>query len=415
MSDMAHAVCILGMHRSGTSLLASLLDRLGVYFGPVDDFLAPNFANPAGYWELEAIVQTHDAIFEELSRSWDTVFPLPEGWYREPRIRPHRERLEEVVARTFSEHDVFGWKDPRTCLTLPLWKEILESLEIPVQYVMVFRNPLDVARSLAERDGFETVGGLGLWLHYNLRMLTETRGLARIAVRYEDLLDPKGEEVKRLSEALSLGAPEAGESALSAIDPELRHHRSTDAELAELAPALVVSLHEQIQRALDEKTAWCELDDAADELFRDFTYYETLFRHDSREASKRSRRSAAEVERLEARIERLAAEHEQERQRATTLDERLHRSADAIARLEREVVSQRRLVEELRRQLEELAGLESELAAHRSHVEHLRGQLLEADEQTRLLAAELAKIHGSRLWRNADRYWRLRRWIGLDS
>lgn len=397
MPIMARAICILGMHRSGTSLAARLVQSLGVYLGAPEEFLAPNFANPEGYSELEAIVQAHDAIFEELSRSWDTMDPLPEGWHREPRIRPHRDRLEEIVRRTFAGRDTFGWKDPRTCLTLPLWKEIMDSQGISVQYLIVFRNPLDAAKSLATRERFEVRDALGLWLHYNLQILTETRGQTRAAIRYEDLLDDSSQAVSGLSEALSLEKPDEQEE-LAIINATLCHHRSTDAELSEVAPELVIFLHERIQQALNGEITWSEADHAAEELFREFRRFSSVFPHDGRRPVNRprgveedARFLADPVEGLNGRLEHWRVEYERERKKTMTLEGRLSKTLEKVARLEGDLVAQHHLVKELR-----------------EHLDH-------AVESRRLLATDLAEIYGSRWWMVADWYWRFRRWIGLPS
>lgn len=42
-------VCVTGMHRSGTSLVARLLHECGFHLGREDELLAPNPANVEGY------------------------------------------------------------------------------------------------------------------------------------------------------------------------------------------------------------------------------------------------------------------------------------------------------------------------------------------------------------------------------
>ena len=43
---MASAVCIAGMHRSGTSMVAAILASGGLYLGGEDDFVPVTDANP---------------------------------------------------------------------------------------------------------------------------------------------------------------------------------------------------------------------------------------------------------------------------------------------------------------------------------------------------------------------------------
>lgn len=75
-----HLICVLGMHRSGTSALAGALNLVGVNFG---SNLMPAQAseNPKGYWEHLDIVRTHDDVFTLFGASWDDPRPLPESWW----------------------------------------------------------------------------------------------------------------------------------------------------------------------------------------------------------------------------------------------------------------------------------------------------------------------------------------------
>ena len=49
------AVIVLGMHRSGTSALARVVNLLGVSLGRTDDMMQPNEINPKGFWENQSL------------------------------------------------------------------------------------------------------------------------------------------------------------------------------------------------------------------------------------------------------------------------------------------------------------------------------------------------------------------------
>lgn len=124
-------VVVLGMHRSGTSLLASLLQAVGVELGP-DLLLDQTPDNEAGYWEHKEIAEAQEAILSQLGRTWylpEGQVPLPAGWWRLPEMRPHRRRLADIVRRETSETvGPWGFKDPRTVRLLPLWLDIFADL-----------------------------------------------------------------------------------------------------------------------------------------------------------------------------------------------------------------------------------------------------------------------------------------------
>src|SRR4051812_26655770 len=69
-----NAILVLGMHRSGTSALASLLASMGAFAGDQSELLLPHPQdNPAGYWERRELMLAHDAFFLAIGRAWDRV------------------------------------------------------------------------------------------------------------------------------------------------------------------------------------------------------------------------------------------------------------------------------------------------------------------------------------------------------
>ena len=56
-------IIVLGMHRSGTSLLTRALMECGLYLGEEGDLVSPHEAdNPEGYWEHKQVVSINDRI-----------------------------------------------------------------------------------------------------------------------------------------------------------------------------------------------------------------------------------------------------------------------------------------------------------------------------------------------------------------
>src|SRR5580700_6286943 len=87
-------VAVLGMHRSGTSLLTNLLNVLGVDLG--EDLLAGNASNEMGHWENESIYRTQDALLNYIAKDWGEfgfVYPFAIDWERLPEFRTFQEKL----------------------------------------------------------------------------------------------------------------------------------------------------------------------------------------------------------------------------------------------------------------------------------------------------------------------------------
>ena len=71
------AIVVLGMHRSGTSLLAKALEIFGYKFP--ENLMQPNKDNPSGFWEDIDIVELNESLLSSNQVSWD--IPLDPGSY----------------------------------------------------------------------------------------------------------------------------------------------------------------------------------------------------------------------------------------------------------------------------------------------------------------------------------------------
>ena len=129
--------------------------------------------NPKGFWEYQPILDLNDEILGRLGGNWHEPPALPPGWETAAEFADLRQKARDLVARSFASGD-WGWKDPRTCLTLPFWKQILP----PVHYVICMRSPAEVAASLEKRDGFPIEKSIRLWQIYTGAAIEQTAGSA---------------------------------------------------------------------------------------------------------------------------------------------------------------------------------------------------------------------------------------------
>lgn len=139
------AACLIvcGMHRSGTSLTASLLKSAGVSIG--EDLLPPDSWNQRGYFENRAFVDFHSDVLQAsgLDRDgWDANVPVGVPAYMIDRAR---QLVEESQTKP-----IWGWKDPRTALFLEFWADLVPHSK----FIIPFRSPWAVVDSLLRRgDG----------------------------------------------------------------------------------------------------------------------------------------------------------------------------------------------------------------------------------------------------------------------
>ncbi len=165
------------MHRSGTSLAASLVTALG--YGMGTNLLPADRANARGYFE--------DVDFLGLDRrmlaaaaSADDGGHTDWGWTESERLdRECFSRFEtearELVASRREAGTPWGWKDPRTTMLLDFWDAIVPE----AQYLFVYRYPWEVADSM-QRLGAEVFlrrpdYAYRIWAAYNRELLAFRR------------------------------------------------------------------------------------------------------------------------------------------------------------------------------------------------------------------------------------------------
>ena len=216
-------VCITGMHRSGTSMIARLLNLCGLYLGDEAELIRAAEDNPEGFWENRNFVDLNDEILSKLNGAWDVPPKLRQGWETSPEVLPLKNQAQELVER-FEGHKYWGWKDPRTSITLPFWQQLIPDLKV----IVCMRNPLDVARSLARRGYASEIFSFNLWQTYNQKLLESVPSNNRIITHYDSYFyDPKA-ELKRLLEFIGIPITEdLPTSIYTTASASMRHSQST--------------------------------------------------------------------------------------------------------------------------------------------------------------------------------------------
>ena len=211
-------VVIVGMHRSGTSLITRMLKQMGLFTGAI---LEQNDESPL-------FIALNDQILSIAHATWD----YPEAFAniytddslvtkaadiaKEHLLSPENLRLYlPPQAKSISDlsGQLWGWKDPRTTVTWPIWKKIFPEMRI----LFVSRNGVDVAASLqrrAEKDKQQFVStpssaavrqtkfmslrclslesAFELWASYNetfFRLLNSYQPVSWKQISYEDFIE----------------------------------------------------------------------------------------------------------------------------------------------------------------------------------------------------------------------------------
>lgn len=233
----ATLVVVLGMHRSGTSVITRAMETMGAEFG---DNLMPAVegVNDKGFFEDLDINAVNQEILSLAGADWHCLAPIEFGKIDEASLQAIRERAIALLSKK-CRNKTFALKDPRISRLLPFWQPVFYSLDVRVVYVLAIRNPMSVGRSLEKRDGFSHDKSLLLWLMHTIPPLDHTKGMQRVLVDYDKLMEAPRVELARMSLRLELPLDWSRVAAFEDefLDGGLRHSKFKSGDLSKVNSA----------------------------------------------------------------------------------------------------------------------------------------------------------------------------------
>jgi hypothetical protein len=269
----SYPLIIIGMHRSGTSMLARLLREAGLFLGwrTQPDHDEARFFQGLNNWAMRQATADWDApgrVDDLLANP--TAFmaateylELSAGSPRSIEFLGPARYLRSRRIVNLSEP--WGFKDPRSTFTLPLWLEVFPDARV----LHVTRHGVDVAESLrvreqafiakrvdsyaAKRRRYRVIAarallskglsvldverGLGLWDAYVTRSSEHVHSLGERALefRYEDFLQSPHDLSERLLDFCGLAVPPSASAWLDSVDPSRAFAFTQQPELVALA------------------------------------------------------------------------------------------------------------------------------------------------------------------------------------
>src|SRR6478672_12189177 len=154
------------MHRSGTSLTASLFQKVGVDIGK--KLVGPADGNVKGHFENVDFVEFHKSVLrshgiDELGCTFEKTIPVAPEYV---------EIAKRAIDQNQQSNKHWGWKDPRTALFWDFWLTLLPE----ANFICVYRSPWEVVDSLYRRGTDVSLlknpeMAVKMWIHYNQKVL----------------------------------------------------------------------------------------------------------------------------------------------------------------------------------------------------------------------------------------------------
>jgi len=211
--NVKKTIIILGMGRSGTSVVGNILYELGVNMG--EDLSRDSKNHGKGYFENRRIKRLNKHLLARGNGSWDN--PPSEKTIKQIGKSKRINNLIEKIL--LSEADIlWGWKDPRTSLLIDLYWNHLKN----PYFVYCKRNPLSIAKSLKKRHAFSIKKGLKLTKEYNKRIekFLKKRNPKVIIVNYERLIKNPNKEIVKLKKFLGI----MSKKEINVVNKNLKHN-----------------------------------------------------------------------------------------------------------------------------------------------------------------------------------------------
>ena len=182
---------VLGMHKSGTTLVSQILHSSGINMGAFDPAIHYDHGNK--YERADSLALDMDILGTEshdvLDLSIDDDYELSPS---------QQDQMQSLIRNCEADHDDWGMKDPRMCLTYRLWNENLP----PHKLIVVYREPAQVWPRFKwwGKRGLVTnfrraYAYLRLWIDHNRSILNAIRDSScpRIVLSYHDLMTDDAE------------------------------------------------------------------------------------------------------------------------------------------------------------------------------------------------------------------------------
>lgn len=404
---MSKQIVITGMHRSGTSLVTSLIQKAGLNIG--DQLQGSSRGNIRGHFEDSDFYNFHEEMLKRRGQSFLIQAPI----FLNDITEEEQKRAHTIIEQR-QGRKIWGWKDPRTCLFLNFWYELLPN----ARYLFLYRHPLEVILSLLRRGTdlevlLDPSVGLRTWHVYNQNLLNFSHNhpelcllchisgvtsnleafINMLAERFELPLEPR--------EALSLYQPDELKQGFVSVE--------ADKLLDQLYPE-VITLYRQLEvRATlpsSERSILSEFQTQS--LFDLIQTASNLTRREGPLKEKQDELLFSLLQILDPDAVKIAT---------IALGESLTNHRNHVQQLEVFIQQQESRIQELTNHIQQLEVAiqqqQTTIQQQQTHIQQQQTAIQQQQTHIQQLETTLSGIYQTRLWQLAKKFWGLKKFFAV--
>lgn len=306
-------VVVLGSGRSGTSLLMQTLHALGMEVS--DDLTEASVANPIGPFEDKEIFDLQSSLILELGGH--VAAPMPDDWLQDKLVFRAMTQLEALIQNRLEKVDgLFGFKDPKTSMLIPLWVRLFNKMKLTPAYILAVRDPGSTVASFLMQynqpafmveliwlvrtvEAIDNTAADCLVMHYE-DWFAEPLPLAQNLLHYTGLDQSfKGDLTEVLAQKVKFNLNRASKDDYKIQNPYVKKLYSALQECrgSDFDRNRLMSVVKECRQAMDGFKGWNQLAHQANKKLTD-----------TQGRLEKANAEAAKVKTLEARIRELEAE-----------------------------------------------------------------------------------------------------------
>lgn len=232
-------------------MVTGVLHHWGVILGR--QIKGPSVNNQKGFFENIPAMRLDHKIMESFGLRWDSLAPLPQGWRDKEGGGATRKMMGDILDQEFEGASMIAMKDPLLCRLFSIWEPLLVERFYQMRFLIPYRHPMNVARSLEKRDRIPLEKGLALWKIYVEESLKNSESGPRYFFNYDAFFKNPKRDIRSLHRFVE--PPRNYQDSLvdlnEFISADLRHHQEIgfenigDPDVLALYNRLIAYEHEQ--------------------------------------------------------------------------------------------------------------------------------------------------------------------------